>query len=82
VRTFIISIWTDEVAFKTACATVGRFLIAFAGWLVDQGFIPTGISGGGQRFGLLAMALAFLVPAGRPNPRTKVAVIETPGTTP
>ena len=64
---FFKNIWTDEAAFKTACATVGRFLIAFAGYLIDQGWVPTGVAGGGQRFGLLAMVLAFLVPAGQRN---------------
>lgn len=61
-------LWTDEAAFKTAAATWGRFLFAFAGYLIDQGVIPTGVAGGGQRFGILMICLAFLVNAGQRNP--------------
>jgi hypothetical protein len=44
-----------------------RFLIAFLGWCMDQGYIPTGIPGGGQKYGSLIMVLALLVRAGEFN---------------
>lgn len=66
-------LWTDEAAFKTALATWGRFLFAFVGYLIDQGLIPTGVAGGGNRLGMLMIVLAFLVNAGQKNPSmTKV----------
>ena len=61
-------LWTDETAFKTTAATVGRFLFAFIGYLMEQGVIPTGVANGGSRFGLLMIVMAFLVNAGQKNP--------------
>lgn len=60
--------WNDEAAFDTAVRTLGRGAVALLGYLVQQGVIPTGIDGGGGKFGPLLMALAFFVPAGQRNP--------------
>jgi hypothetical protein len=60
-------LWNDEAAFRTAMRSVVRFGIAFLGYLLEQGIVPTGIPGGGSRYGMLLIVLAFLVSAGKQN---------------
>lgn len=55
----------DEGYFTTHAATGLRFGVALAGYLMDQGIIPTGIDGGGDTYGKLGMVLAFLIPSTR-----------------
>ncbi len=58
-------LWSDEEAFRTMFAAGGRFAIAFLGYLMESGVVPTGVEGGGDKYGRLLMVLAFLVPAAR-----------------
>jgi hypothetical protein len=44
-----------------------RFAVAFIGWLVQRGDIPTYIPGGGQKYGPLIMIAALLIRAGEFN---------------
>lgn len=60
-------LWTDEAAFRTAMRSALRFAIAFLGYLLEQGIIPTGVPGGGSKYGMLLIVLAFLVSAGKQN---------------
>jgi hypothetical protein len=64
---FFRRLWNDEAAFRTAMRTGLRFGVAFLGYLMEQGIVPTGIPGGGSRYGMLLIVLAFLVSAGKQN---------------
>ena len=65
---FFRRLWNDEAVFKTAMRSGFRFVVAFLGYLMDQGIIPTGVPGGGNKYGMLLIVLAFLVSAGKQNP--------------
>jgi hypothetical protein len=60
-------LWNDEAAFRTAMRSGLRFGIAFLGYLMEQGIVPTGVPGGGSKYGMLLIVLAFLVSAGKQN---------------
>jgi hypothetical protein len=64
---FFRRLWNDEAAFRAAMRTGLRFGVAFLGYLIEQGIVPTGIPGGGSRYGMLLIVLAFLVSAGKQN---------------
>jgi len=67
-RSWLARVWNDEEAFKRAARIGFRGLLAFTGYLLDMGIIPTGIDGGGGRFGLLGIVLGFFVPSSRIAP--------------
>jgi len=70
---FFRRLWNDEAAFKTAMRSGFRFVVAFLGYLMDQGIIPTGVPGGGNKIGMFLIVLAFLVSAGKQNPSAAAA---------
>jgi len=71
--------WNDEVAFRTTLRSGFRFLIAFVGYLMDQGIVPTGVPGGGNKYGMLLIVLAFLVSSSQGS-GLRLAALSEPAT--
>jgi hypothetical protein len=72
--TWLKRFFTDEARFMDVAGRIGRrfphyarFGVAFIGYLVQRGDIPTFVPGGGKKYGPLIMIAALLIRAGEFN---------------
>ena len=77
--TWVKKFFTDVARFLDVALHLGRkfphyarFGIAFIGYLVQRGDIPTFIQGGGTKFGPLIMIAALLIRAGEFNSQDNI----------
>ena len=63
-KDFILGLWRDEARFRAAA----RGLLAFLGFMVQQGVVPTFVDGAGKWLGPMLIAAALFVTSRKAPP--------------